>query len=157
MAMEDEMMTMYPNLPYVKLSDGPYDPRYAKEGDAGLDLCSMEDVQIMPQGMVMVGTGIAVAIPEGFCGLVLPRSGMATKRGITIINTPGLIDSGYRGEVKLPLYNASTEPQEVLRGERVAQMVVIPFASVNPIETAVLPESERGEGGFGSTGVRERL
>ena len=146
-------MTMYPSLPYVKVDNEMPDLKYAKPGDAGLDLCSTESVDIAPQGMVMVGTGIKSAIPEGFFGLVVPRSGVATKRGITVINTPGIIDSGYWGEIKLPLYNMSTELQHVERGERLVQMIILSYATVTPILSTILPESVRGDGGFGSTGV----
>ena len=148
------MLTMYPNLHYVKVDEEMPDLCYAKPGDAGIDLCVTESVEIAPQGMVKVGTGIMAAIPEGFFGMIVPRSGVATKRGITVINTPATIDSGYRGEIQLPLYNMSTEVQHVERGERIVQMIIMPYATVSPVLSAVLPDSERGDGGFGSTGTR---
>lgn len=151
------MMTMYPDMPYVKVDDDMPDLCYAKDGDAGIDLCTTESVEIAPQGMVMVSTGIRVAIPEGFYGMIVPRSGVASKRGITVINTPATIDSGYRGPIKLPLYNMSTEVQHVERGERIVQMIILPYATVTPVKAVVLPETPRGADGFGSTGVRERL
>ena len=146
-------MTMYPDLPYIKVDGEMPDLGYARPGDAGLDLCTTKSVDISPQGMVKVGTGVRCAIPEGFVGLIVPRSSIATKRGITVINTPGTIDSGYRGEIMLPLYNMSTETQSVRRGERVAQMIILAYAIVNPVLAVLLPESERGENGFGSTGT----
>ena len=155
--MRKNMLTMYPELPYVKTDDEMPDLCYAKEGDAGIDLCTTESVEIAPQGMVKVGTGIRVAIPEGFFGMIVPRSGVASKRGITVINTPATIDSGYRGEIELPLYNMSTEVQCVERGERVVQMIILPYAIVTPVQAVLLPETPRGADGFGSTGVKERL
>lgn len=151
------MITMYPDMPYVKVDKDMPDLGYAKPGDAGLDLCTTESVEIAPQGMVKVGCGIECAIPEGFFGLIVPRSGVATKRGITVINTPGTIDSGFRGQIQLPLYNMSTEMQYVERGERLVQMIILAYATVNPVLTTILPESVRGDSGFGSTGTFGRL
>lgn len=127
-------------------------PRPAKDGDAGIDLCSMDTVEIAPQGMVKVHTGIAMAIPEHYEGTIRPRSGMATKRGITIINTPATIDSNYRGEILLPLYNAGHENVVVERGERVAQILIKLQPLPRMVEVDELPKSNRGEDGFGSTG-----
>ena len=138
----------------VKLTDGAPLPFHAKPGDAGLDLTSRETVEIAPQGTVMVGTGVAMAIPEGYYGAVVPRSGMASKRGVTIINTPGTIDSGYRGEIKLPLYNAGHDTVTVERGERVAQLIILPHATCECVEVEELSSTERGSGGFGSTGEK---
>lgn len=137
----------------VKLTDGAPLPRHAKRGDAGLDLTSRETVEIAPQGTVMVGTGVAVEIPEGFFGAVFPRSGMASKRGVNLTNNVGVVDSSYRGEIKLPLYNAGHDMATVERGERCAQLVVIPFASCECVEVDELSETERGDGGFGSSGT----
>lgn len=100
----------------------------------------------------MVPTGIAVAIPPGYAGLVTPRSGLAARHGISIVNGPGLVDAGYRGEVKVVLVNLSTEPFEILRGDRIAQLVVVPVAVQEFVEVAELPDTTRGSGGFGSTG-----
>ena len=103
----------------------------------------------------MVGTGLAVAIPPRHAGLVLPRSGLASRQGLTLANAPGLIDAGYRGEITIALVNLdSREKVEVRRGDRIAQLLVVPFADAEPVEVAELPETTRGEGGFGSTGVR---
>ena len=138
----------------VKLSDGAPLPRHAKSGDAGMDLTTRETVEIAPQGTVMVGTGVAVEIPEGYVGLCFPRSGLASKRGINLTNCVGVIDSGYRGEIKAPLYNAGHETQVVERGERVFQLVVMPFVTCECVEVEELSDSQRGAGGFGSTGTR---
>lgn len=103
----------------------------------------------------MVPTGLAVAVPEGHAGLVLPRSGLASRRGLTLANAPGLIDSGYRGEITVAVVNLDpSEKVEIRRGDRIAQLVVVPMALVEPVEVQDLPSSHRGEGGFGSTGVR---
>ncbi len=103
----------------------------------------------------MVPTGLAVAIPVGHAGLVLPRSGLASRQGLTLANAPGLIDAGYRGEIIVAVVNLDpVEPVEIRKGDRIAQLLVVPFAEVEPAEVAELPPSKRGEGGFGSTGVR---
>ena len=129
-------------------------PRYARPSDAGLDLCSSERVVIEPGGRALVGTGVALAIPPGFAGLVLPRSGLALRHGVTVLNAPGLIDAGYRGEVKVLLVNQDrTTPVTLERGERIAQLVVQAVAAVDLVEVEELSASERGAGGFGSTGV----
>ena len=128
-------------------------PVHARPGDAGLDLSACERVELAPGERAVVGTGLAVAIPEGYAGFVQPRSGLADRHGITIVNAPGLIDSGYRGELKVLLINHGAEPVELARGERIAQLVVQPVADVKLVEVDRLPESERGMGGFGSTGA----
>ena len=138
----------------VRLTDGAPLPRHAKQGDAGMDLTSRETVEIAPQGTVMVGTGVAMEIPEGFVGLVFPRSGLASKRGVSLTNCVGVIDSGYRGEIKAPLYNAGHETIVVERGERVAQIIIKRHETVECVEVSELSETERGCGGFGSTGER---
>lgn len=138
----------------VKLTDGAPLPKHAKEGDAGLDLTSRETVEIAPQGTVMVGTGVACEIPKGYVGLVFPRSGMASKRGVNLANNVGVVDSGYRGEIKLPLYNAGHDVAVVESGERCAQLVVMPFMVCECVEVESLSETERGEGGFGSSGAK---
>lgn len=136
----------------VKLSDGAPLPRHAKPGDAGLDLTSRESVSIAPFETAMVGTGVSVEIPEGFVGLCFPRSGLASKRGVNLANCVGVIDSGYRGEVKAPLHNITSRIQRVERGERVFQLVVVPFAPCECVEVDELSDTDRGAGGFGSTG-----
>ena len=128
-------------------------PHYANVGDAGLDLYSSETVDLLPGQRKLVGTGIAVAIPSGFAGFVQPRSGLAIREGLSIVNTPGLIDSGYRGEIKVIAIN--TDKEETLhieRGDRVAQLVIQEVPVVTLVEVDELSETERGAGGFGSTG-----
>lgn len=128
-------------------------PAYQQPGDAGLDLCAAEDVRLAPGERRVVGTGIAVAIPSGYCGLTTPRSGLAARLGLGIANTPGVIDAGYRGEVKLILVNLDGHEEiELRRGERVAQLLIVPVAWAQVVETGELPPSDRGTGGFGSTG-----
>lgn len=128
-------------------------PRRAYAGDAGLDLHATEAVTLQPGGRASVGTGIAVAIPEGQGGLVLPRSGLATRSGIALVNAPGLIDAGYRGEIRVLLLNTDREtPCEIAVGDRVAQLVLVRLELPATVEVDELPASERGEGGFGSSG-----
>lgn len=136
----------------VKLSDGAPLPKHAKPGDAGLDLTSREAVDLWPGGEALVSTGVSVEIPEGYVGLVFPRSGLASKHGVTLKNSVGVIDSGYRGEIKAMLVNDGLRAYEVSRGERIVQLVVVPCASVECVE-AELSETERGAGGFGSSGA----
>ncbi|MGI9622382.1 MAG: dUTP diphosphatase [Acidimicrobiales bacterium] len=129
-------------------------PAYAKPGDAGCDLLAAETLTLaFGGGRSLVKTGIAIAIPEGYAGFVQPRSGLATKSGVTCLNTPGLIDSGYRGELKVLLINTDpTDDVVIMRGERIAQLVIQRVEQVNFVETNELPESVRGDAGFGSTG-----
>jgi dUTP pyrophosphatase len=128
-------------------------PSFAKEGDAGLDLRSNEDVTVKPGDRALVPTGLAVAIPPGHAGLVLPRSGLASRHGLTLANAPGLIDAGYRGEIIVAVVNLDREDAvDIRRGDRIAQLLVVPFAQVEPVEVPELPGSDRGGGGFGSTG-----
>lgn len=130
-------------------------PRYANPGDAGLDLYSAVDVVIEPMRRVMIPTGVAIALPEGYAGFVQPRSGLAAKKGLSIVNTPGLVDSGYRGELKVIAINTDAdEPITIARGERVAQLVVQRVPAVELVEVDELDSTKRGEGGFGSTGLR---
>ncbi|HUF93302.1 MAG TPA: dUTP diphosphatase [Candidatus Limnocylindria bacterium] len=129
-------------------------PAYARPGDAGLDLCAAEDVTLPPGARVLVRTGIALAIPDGFAALVLPRSGLALRHGITVLNSPGLIDAGYRGEVKVLLVNTDGRAAvKLARGDRIAQLVVQRIEAAQLTEVDELPGSERGTGGFGSSGV----
>lgn len=140
-------------LPVRRLDPGAPLPAPAHPGDAGLDLAANAEVTLRPGERALVPTGIAVAIPEGHAGWVLPRSGLASRHGIALANAPGLIDAGYRGEVMVALVNLDREAAyTVARGERVAQLVVVPFAAVEVEERDALPATERGEGGFGSTG-----
>jgi dUTP pyrophosphatase len=129
-------------------------PRYAREGDAGLDLHAAARVAIAPGARAIVPTGIAIAIPAGFAGFVLPRSGLALRHGLTVLNAPGLIDAGYRGEIQVLLINHDpTTPATLERGERIAQLVIQPVTTAQLVEVDELPSSERGTGGFGSTGT----
>ena len=140
-------------LKVARLDDGAKLPTRAHTGDAGLDLYACEAAHIGPGERWSVGTGIAVEIPAGHAGLVLPRSGLAKKHGIALVNAPGLIDSGYRGEVRVLLLN--TDPAEIFRvepGDRIAQLVVTPVDLAEPVEAEALAESARGDGGFGSSG-----
>lgn len=140
-------------LPIARLNDEAVLPTRAHDGDAGLDLYACEAAHIGPGERWSVGTGVAVEIPDGHAGMVLPRSGLAKKHGITLVNAPGLIDSGYRGELRVLLLN--TDPAEtflVQPGDRIAQLVVSPVVLAEPVETAALAESARGDGGFGSSG-----
>jgi dUTP pyrophosphatase len=127
-------------------------PSPAHPGDAGADLFAAEAAMIHAGERSDVGTGIALAIPEGYAGFVQPRSGLAFKHGIMVVNSPGLIDAGYRGEVRVSLYNSGTQPFTVLPGDRIAQLVVQPVEQPQFLTVAELPESARGEGGFGSSG-----
>jgi dUTP pyrophosphatase len=140
-------------LRVAKLKDEARVPTRAHEGDAGLDLYACETAHLGPGERWSVGTGVAVEIPAGHAGLVLPRSGLARDHGISLVNSPGLIDAGYRGEVRVLLLN--TDPAEVFRlqaGERIAQLVIAPVALAEPVEVESLSESARGDGGFGSSG-----
>lgn len=140
-------------LKLKKLDDGLPTPAYANPGDAGLDLYAVEDVVLQPGERAMIATGIAIAIPEGFAGFVQPRSGLAAKQGFSIVNTPGLIDSGYRGELKV--IGLNTDARDVIsikRGDRVAQLVIQEVPIVELLEVTELDETERSSGGFGSTG-----
>ena len=129
-------------------------PSAAHPGDAGLDLASVVDVEVPAGERAMIPTGIAVAIPEGHAGLVLPRSGLASRHGLTLANAPGLIDPGYRGEVTCAVVNLDrSEPVRIRKGDRVAQLVVVAVPAVEPEWADELPPSERGTGGFGSTGA----
>jgi dUTP pyrophosphatase len=140
-------------LPISKLVEGATLPSRAHEGDAGLDLYACEAAHIGPGERWSVGTGVGVQIPEGHAGLVLPRSGLARDHGIALVNSPGLIDSGYRGELRVLLLN--TDPADTFRvepGDRIAQLVLAPIAIAAPVEVEALTESVRGRGGFGSSG-----
>ena len=140
-------------LRFARLSDDAREPTRAHEGDAGYDLYALEAATIGPGERASVGTGIAVAIPDGWAGLVLPRSGLAARHGITLPNAPGLIDSGYRGEVRVLLLNSDArEPFEVAPGDRIAQLLLVRHEAPELIEVDSLDETVRGAGGFGSSG-----
>jgi dUTP diphosphatase len=139
-------------LPVLRLRPEAVLPARAYDGDAGLDLSSCERVELGPGERAVVSTGLAVAIPDGYAGFVQPRSGLAARNGITIVNTPGLVDAGYRGEVRIVLLNTDArEPFVVEAGMRIAQLVVVPVAGIEVEEVDELPESERGVRGFGSS------
>ena len=140
-------------VPIKRLDPSLSLPSYASEGDAGLDLPAAQDVTLKPGERALVGTGIALAIPPGYAGFVLPRSGRAVKEGLGVVNGPGLVDSGYRGEVKVAAINLdSYEPIHLRRGEKIAQLVIQRVEQAELEEVSELPPSGRGEGGFGSTG-----
>lgn len=128
-------------------------PRFAHDSDAGADLHAVEVLTIDPGEFALVGTGLSMAIPKGYAGLVLPRSGLAVRTGVTVLNSPGLVDSGYRGELKVSLINHGPEPFEIAAGDRIAQLVIVPVSSPDYVPEEVLEDSERGTGGFGSTGI----
>lgn len=139
-------------LPFKRLHDDATLPVRAYVGDAGLDLAAAERVELPPGARALVGTGLAVAIPDGHAGFVQPRSGLAAEHGITIVNTPGLVDSGYRGELKVILLNTDSEKTFVVEpGMRIAQLVILAVATPQSVEVTELPSSERGEKGFGSS------
>jgi dUTP pyrophosphatase len=140
-------------LPVAKLKEEAIVPTRAHRGDAGLDLYACEPAHIGPGERWSIGTGIAVEIPDGHTGLVLPRSGLAKEHGIALVNAPGLIDSGYRGELRVLLLN--TDPADTFRvtaGDRIAQLLIVPIALTDPVEVEALADSARGDGGFGSSG-----
>ena len=142
------------HLPFKRLEPEVELPSVAHPGDAGLDLRSAIDIEVRPGERAMVPTGVAVAIPEGYAGLVLPRSGLASRQGLTLANAPGLIDAGYRGELTCAVVNLDREqPVKILRGDRIAQLVIVATPAVRPAWVEALPMSARGEGGFGSTGT----
>lgn len=139
-------------LPVVRLREDATLPGRAYAGDAGLDLTACEPVELAPGERAVVPTGLAVAIPEGFAGFVQPRSGLASRHGIAVVNSPGLIDSGYRGEIRVVLLNTDRERTFVAEaGERIAQLVVLPVPELELVEVEELPVSERGVRGFGSS------
>jgi dUTP pyrophosphatase len=135
------------------LLTGEHVPVYAHPGDAGADLVASESVELAPGERVTVGTGTAIALPDGYVAFVVPRSGLAAKHGITIVNTPGTVDAGYRGEIRVILLNTDrSQPYTITAGDRIAQLVVLPVARARFVPVDRLPGSHRGEGGFGSTG-----
>ncbi len=139
-------------IPFLRLDAALPAPRHVHEGDGGVDLRAREMVTLEPGGRRLVPTGVAVAIPSGFAGLVLPRSGLALRRGVTVLNAPGLVDSGYRGEVGVILVNLGGEAVVIERGERIAQLVVVGVEDQEFVAVEELPTSARGDAGFGSTG-----
>jgi len=133
----------------------PEVPAYAHPGDAGADLVAAEAVHLGPGARALVGTGVSIALPEGYAAFVVPRSGLAAKHGITIVNSPGTVDAGYRGEIKVALLNTdAANAYDVAPGDRIAQLIVMPVPRARFVPVDELPDSLRGEGGFGSTGYQ---
>ncbi len=144
---------MTPDLPVRRLDPRAVMPSRAHPGDAGLDLVALDPCDLAPGARAAVPTGLAVAVPVGFAGLVVPRSGLARRHGVTVANAPGLIDAGYRGELVVLLVNLGDAPHRVEPGDRIAQLVLVPVALAEPVVVDDLPPSDgRGDGGFGSTG-----
>jgi dUTP pyrophosphatase len=141
-------------LPVLIVAEPQFVPTYAHAGDAGADLRAAEAVTIAAGSRAMVKTGISIALPDGYVGLVHPRSGLAAKHGITVLNAPGTVDAGYRGEVAVTLLNTGTEPFAVAIGDRIAQLVIQAIEIADFIAVETLPGTHRGEGGFGSTGTK---
>ena len=142
------------NLPIVALNDKALIPQNAYKGDAGYDLCSAEEIELAPFERSLIPTGIAIAIPEGYAGFVVPRSGFAIKQGLSLVNAPGLIDSNYRGELKVIAINLDpTTPITVHVGDRIAQLVIQKIEEVSFNQVDILDSTERGSGGFGSSGI----
>ncbi len=137
-----------------KINEDAKMPRYAHEGDAGMDIYSSENTEIKKGEVKLVGTGLTMEIPQGYEAQVRPKSGLAAKHGITLLNTPGTIDSGYRGELKVIMVNHSQKPYVVEKGSKIAQIVFAAVEKANVEEVKELNESVRGEGGFGSTGLK---
>jgi dUTP pyrophosphatase len=139
-------------LPIRRLHEDAVLPERAYAGDAGLDLAACARHEVGPGERALIGTGLAVAVPKGYAGFVQPRSGLAARHGISVVNSPGLVDSGYRGEIRVALLNTDArEPFVVEPGMRIAQLVVLAVPEVEPVEVGELPESERGVRGFGSS------
>lgn len=138
----------------VVLDEGATLPRYQSAGSAGLDLCASEDVALQPMERKLVATGVRMAIPPGYEGQVRPRSGLAVKYGLGLVNSPGTIDSDYRGEIKILVINFGENAVELKKGERIAQLVVCPVTRAELVIVDALDATERGDGGFGSTGTR---
>ena len=139
------------------LITGASAPTYAHPGDAGADLCSTVSITLAPGERAAIPTGLSIALPAGFAAFVMPRSGLALKHGIALVNSPGTIDAGYRGEIAVIVLNTDrTEPFTVSVGDRIAQLVIMPVVRAEFIPVAELPGTERGEGGFGSTGVARK-
>jgi len=139
-----------------KLSPEAIVPHYAHDGDAGMDVYSMLDLALKPGHRSAIPTGLSFEIPKGYEIQVRPKSGMAIKSGITVLNTPGTVDSGYRGEVKVILINHSSQDYEIKKGEKIAQIVLAKYETAQIVEVEDLSETGRGDGGFGSTGLKKR-
>lgn len=150
----DYALTLMTDLPVLIVTEGVL-PEYAHPGDAGADLRSTEALTIAPGARATVATGVAIALPAGYVGLIHPRSGLAAKHGITVLNAPGTVDAAYRGEIKITLLNTDqTNAFEIAVGDRIAQLVIQAVERAQFIQVTQLPDSHRGEGGFGSTGAK---
>jgi dUTP pyrophosphatase len=147
-------VSVYQKVPVLIVAEDGFEPIYAQPGDAGADLRSRIDTVVPANGRVLVPTGVSIALPAGFVGLVHPRSGLAHKHGITVLNAPGTVDSGYRGEISVNLFNTSGVDFEISRGDRIAQLVIQKYEEANFIRVERLPDSERGQAGHGSTGKK---
>jgi dUTP pyrophosphatase len=141
-------------VPVLIVAEEGFEPFYAQPGDAGADLRSRIDAVVPANSRVLVPTGVSIALPAGFVGLVHPRSGLAHKHGITVLNAPGTVDSGYRGEISVNLFNTSDLDFEIARGDRIAQLVIQKYEEANFVKVERLPDSERGQAGHGSTGKK---
>jgi dUTP pyrophosphatase len=150
----DYALTVNKNLPVLIVAQDGFMPTYAQPGDAGADLRSRVTAVVPARGRVLVPTGVSIALPDGYVALVHPRSGLAHKHGITVLNTPGTVDAGYRGEIAVNLYNTTDVDFPVEIGDRIAQLVIQQVERAQFIEVERLPESDRGEGGHGSTGKK---
>lgn len=148
------MKGLFLKINFKKLDDAAQIPQNAYEGDAGVDLRSIEDMEIQPFERKLLATGLSMELPDGYAGFVLPRSGNALKKGLSLANTPGLVDSNYRGELKVAAINLDPHvPIAVHKGDRIAQLVVMRVEQIHPVQVDALSDSQRGEGGFGSSGV----
>lgn len=139
------------------LDDQAICPKYAYPGDAGFDICSINDINLKPNQRTIIHCGFSIEIPKGYAGFVIPRSGLAAKYGITIVNSPGLIDSGYRGEICVIVLNTGTKDFHINVGDRIAQMMIVPFlsAELNPVKN--LSDTQRAENRFGSSGINTQV
>jgi dUTP pyrophosphatase len=149
----DYALKVTKKLPVLLVSEPGLEPSYAQPGDAGADLRSAIDAVVPANGRITVRTGVSIALPDGYVGLVHPRSGLSAKHGITVLNSPGTVDAGYRGEIAVTLYNSSNEDFAVTRGDRIAQLVIQAIEIADFIAVDNLPGSHRGTSGFGSTGT----
>lgn len=142
------------HLEVLLVAEPGFEPSYAKPGDAGADLRSTQDLVLGAGQRALVSTGVKIAMPDGYVGLVHPRSGLAVKHGITVLNSPGTIDAGYRGEIMVPLLNTSDQDFEIAKGDRIAQLLFQKIEIARFVQVATLPDSSRGETGFGSSGKK---
>ena len=147
-------MSVNQKVPVLIVAEEGFEPIYAQPGDAGADLRSKIDAVVPANSRVLVPTGVSIALPAGFVGLVHPRSGLAHKHGITVLNAPGTVDSGYRGEISVNLFNTSKVDFEIVRGDRIAQLVIQKYEEANFVKVHRLPDSDRGQAGHGSTGKK---